>query len=70
MFDALDGTFRTIRLRPKQKSCLVCGENPQITKLIDYEEFCGTKASDKVRLSLINSMSAINAILPVFFGHV
>jgi adenylyltransferase/sulfurtransferase len=46
LFDAHD-SFRVIKLRPKQKNCVVCGENPSITKLIDYEQFCGAKATDK-----------------------
>jgi len=48
MFDGLDGLFRTIRLRGRQPSCPVCGEKPTITHLIDYEQFCGTRADDKV----------------------
>ena len=47
LFDALDGMFRNIKLRPKQSSCVVCGEKPSILKLIDYEQFCGAKATDK-----------------------
>ena len=48
MFDALSGTFRTIKLRPRQSTCVVCGDSPSITQLIDYEQFCGAVASDKV----------------------
>jgi adenylyltransferase/sulfurtransferase len=48
MYDGLDGTFRTIRLRGRQPTCPVCGDNPTITQLIDYEQFCGAKATDKV----------------------
>lgn len=47
LFDGLTSTFRTIKLRGRQKTCNVCGENPSITKLIDYEEFCGMAAMDK-----------------------
>ncbi|XP_046567076.1 sulfur carrier protein adenylyltransferase-like [Haliotis rubra] len=47
LFDALDGMFRTIKLRPRQPQCPVCGDNPSITQLIDYEQFCGARASDK-----------------------
>ncbi|KAI9278210.1 adenylyltransferase [Phascolomyces articulosus] len=39
--------FRSIKLRGKKKECLVCGENPKITELIDYVEFCGAGATDK-----------------------
>jgi adenylyltransferase/sulfurtransferase len=41
-YEALDMEFRTIKVR-KDPSCPVCGDNPTITKLIDYEEFCQIK---------------------------
>ncbi len=40
LYDALNGEFHEVRLR-KNRNCPVCGENPTITELIDYEEFCG-----------------------------
>ena len=40
LFDALGMKFREMKLR-KDKDCPICGENPTITKLIDYEQFCG-----------------------------
>uniref|UniRef100_A0A3B4UFY3 Adenylyltransferase and sulfurtransferase MOCS3 n=1 Tax=Seriola dumerili TaxID=41447 RepID=A0A3B4UFY3_SERDU len=49
MFDAQDARFRSIKLRPKQTGCAVCGENPSVTKLVDYESFCGSAATDKCR---------------------
>ncbi|XP_010877497.2 adenylyltransferase and sulfurtransferase MOCS3 [Esox lucius] len=49
MFDAQDAKFRSIRLRPKQASCAVCGQNPTVTHLVDYEKFCGSAATDKCR---------------------
>lgn len=48
MFDAQDARFRSIKLRPKQAGCVVCGENPSVTQLVDYESFCGSAATDKV----------------------
>jgi len=39
-FDALKLKFREFKLRRDPK-CPVCGENPTITELIDYEQFCG-----------------------------
>ncbi|KAJ8290573.1 hypothetical protein GJAV_G00014750 [Gymnothorax javanicus] len=47
--DAQDVRFRSIRLRPRQAECAVCGENPTITALKDYEQFCGSSATDKCR---------------------
>lgn len=40
VFDALEMRFRELKLR-KDPNCPVCGANPTITKLIDYEAFCG-----------------------------
>lgn len=40
VYDALQMTFRELKLR-KDPDCPVCGKNPTITKLIDYEIFCG-----------------------------
>jgi len=47
LFDALSTNFRTIRIRGRQQKCKVCGESPSIVKLIDYEQFCGSSATDK-----------------------
>jgi molybdopterin/thiamine biosynthesis adenylyltransferase/rhodanese-related sulfurtransferase len=41
LFDALEGSFREVRLRRDPK-CPVCGENPTITEYIDYEGFCAS----------------------------
>ncbi len=40
VYDALQMTFRELKLR-KDPSCPVCGKNPTVKKLIDYEQFCG-----------------------------
>ena len=39
-FDALKMKFREFKLR-KDPACPICSENPTITELIDYEQFCG-----------------------------
>jgi len=39
-FDAMDMSFREYKI-PKDPNCPVCGKNPTITKLIDYNQFCG-----------------------------
>lgn len=41
VYDALDMEYRKIRVR-KDPECPLCGQNPTITGLIDYEAFCGT----------------------------
>lgn len=40
LFDALDMSMRTLKLQ-RDPECPICGENPTIHELIDYEEFCG-----------------------------
>jgi len=40
LFNALDMKFRELKLK-KDPNCPVCGENPTVTQLIDYQEFCG-----------------------------
>ena len=42
-FDTLSMEIRVNRL-PRDPECPMCGERPTITKLIDYEEFCGLRA--------------------------
>jgi adenylyltransferase/sulfurtransferase len=42
LFDALKMRFREFKLR-KNPECPVCGDNPTIKELIDYEEFCGLR---------------------------
>jgi adenylyltransferase/sulfurtransferase len=45
LFDALRMRFRELKLR-KNKDCPVCGEHPTMTKLIDYQEFCGIRGQE------------------------
>jgi adenylyltransferase/sulfurtransferase len=40
LYDALAMRFRELKLR-RNPECPVCGDHPTITKLIDYQEFCG-----------------------------
>ena len=41
--DALDMSFREVRLK-RNPRCPLCGDNPTVTELIDYEVFCGVAA--------------------------
>lgn len=46
LLDALEMKFRELKVN-RDKNCPVCGDDPTITELIDYEQFCGVlKASD------------------------
>ncbi len=43
LFEGLDMKFREVRLR-KNPKCVLCGENPTVTGLIDYEQWCNMPA--------------------------
>ncbi len=45
VFNALDSSFRQVKV-PKDPKCPVCGENPTVTKLIDYEQFCSLRKKE------------------------
>jgi adenylyltransferase/sulfurtransferase len=45
LVDALAMRFRELKLR-KNPECPVCGEHRTITRLIDYEEFCGVRGEE------------------------
>src|SRR6201981_2308960 len=45
-FDALKMRFREFKVRP-DPNCPICGKNPTIHKLIDYEQFCGLPQADE-----------------------
>jgi len=45
LYDALRMRFRELKLR-KNPECPVCGAHPTVTKLIDYQEFCGIRGEE------------------------
>ena len=45
MYNALDMSFDFVNLK-KNPHCKVCGPNPEVTELIDYEQFCGVPGHD------------------------
>jgi adenylyltransferase/sulfurtransferase len=45
LYNALDMSFEYVKLK-KNPKCRVCGPNPEVTELIDYEEFCGVPGHD------------------------
>ncbi|MCJ7585570.1 MAG: molybdopterin-synthase adenylyltransferase MoeB [Anaerolineales bacterium] len=40
LYNALDMTFEYVKLK-KNPSCKICGPHPEVTRLIDYDAFCG-----------------------------
>ena len=63
LFDAWKMTFRQLKLR-KDPNCPVCGDNPTIKELIDYEEFCGlnTRTEEETVLEEITA-TELNELL-------
>jgi adenylyltransferase/sulfurtransferase len=53
IYDALEMTYRAVKVR-KDPECPLCGKNPTVTELIDYEQFCGT-VSDEAQLAAAGS---------------
>ncbi len=45
LVDAIAMRFRELRLR-KNPDCPVCGTHPTVTKLIDYQQFCGIRGEE------------------------
>ena len=48
LFDALEMSWSEVKLQRDAK-CPICGENPTITELIDYETFCGLPSRGETR---------------------
>ncbi len=45
IYDALEMSYRSVKVR-KDPECAICGKNPTITELIDYDAFCGVLSED------------------------
>ena len=45
IYDALEMSYRSLNIK-KDPDCPICGENPTITELIDYDAFCGAVSAD------------------------
>ncbi len=58
VYDALEMTYRQVRIR-KDPNCAVCGENPTVTELIDYEAFCGTISEEAAEAAMDSTISVI-----------
>ena len=50
LIDALSMTFREVKLK-RNPECPLCGDNPTVTELIDYEVFCGLAAPEGVAVA-------------------
>ncbi len=59
LVDALGMRFRELKLR-KNPECPVCGENPTVKELIDYEHFCGIIPESKEEKAVKNGIPQLS----------
>jgi sulfur-carrier protein adenylyltransferase/sulfurtransferase len=59
LVDALGMRFRELKLR-KNPECPVCGENPTVKELIDYEHFCGIVPESKEEKAVKNGIPQLS----------
>jgi rhodanese-related sulfurtransferase len=56
IYDALEMEYRKLPVR-KDPDCAVCGENPTVTELIDYESFCGAVSEEAAEAAAGSTIS-------------
>ncbi|WP_424536164.1 adenylyltransferase/sulfurtransferase MoeZ [Sphaerisporangium viridialbum] len=57
IYDALEMKYRDVKVR-KDPECQLCGKNPTITELIDYEAFCGTISDEAQQAATGSTITA------------
>ena len=58
LYDALQMTFQEFKVRRNPK-CPACGDQPSITQLIDYEQFCGLRGQEAAAPAATDSQSEV-----------
>src|SRR5579863_8989400 len=57
IYDALEMNYHSVRVQ-KDPDCAVCGKNPTVTELIDYEAFCGAVSQEAAEAAEGSTISA------------
>jgi sulfur-carrier protein adenylyltransferase/sulfurtransferase len=57
IYDALEMNYRALNVK-KDPECPICGKNPTITELIDYDAFCGAVSADAQQAATGSTISA------------
>jgi adenylyltransferase/sulfurtransferase len=57
VYDALEMSYRSINVR-KDPECAICGKNPTVTELQDYEAFCGVVSEEAVEAAKGSTITA------------
>lgn len=58
IYDALEMEYRKLRVR-KDPKCALCGENPTVTELIDYDAFCGAVSEEAADAAAGSTISVV-----------
>jgi sulfur-carrier protein adenylyltransferase/sulfurtransferase len=61
LYDAFDMTFREMKVR-KNPRCPICGPEPTIRQLIDYQEFCGVRGAEPAPATSASADGEITAV--------
>ncbi len=56
IYEALELSWRKLKVR-KDPNCAICGENPTVTELIDYEAFCGAISDEAAEAAVGSTIS-------------
>ena len=56
IYDALEMEYRKLGVR-KDPDCVICGDNPTVTELIDYEAFCGALSDEAAEAAADSTIS-------------
>ena len=56
VYDALETSYRTVTVR-KDPECAICGVNPTVTELVDYEAFCGVISAEAAEAAVDSTIS-------------
>ncbi len=59
MFNALEMSFRQVKLR-RDPACPICGDQPTIRELVDYEQFCGIRGEESCTIIHQDKIPEIN----------
>ena len=57
IYDALEMSYRSVRVN-KDPECAVCGKNPTVTELIDYDAFCGAVSEEAAEAAAGSTITA------------
>jgi len=58
IYDALEMEYRKLKVR-KDPNCALCGENPTVTELIDYDTFCGAISEEAADAAAASTISVV-----------